>query len=166
MEKNDNRLYARIRDELAARVHEKARYLQQNPNHLVNVMVEGCLAAMDGESDNYKVPVVELFRRASGKTKNSTVSRVMQAVADLSTDLTWKVKPNKPTMSQLREKTFSLAVSLLSERVENEGSLTESALLEHTWRAYYAAMEMLGIRQYSKETVEQKIKKIKSASAS
>ena len=56
-----------IRPDLVPRLIEKARELKQNPNHLVNLLTEGGLDAMDAEGA-YESPIVQLYRSSHGKT--------------------------------------------------------------------------------------------------
>lgn len=147
MAKKEERVFARIRDDLSARLLAKQDKLMQSPNSMVNLMVEGCLDAMEKEPDYYRIPVVELYRRAVGKYNTSLFSRVMTSVADLSSDLYFKTTPTAPTMKLWREKCFEIAVIKASEHVEKEESLSEKDLIKLTREASDEAADLLGIER-------------------
>ena len=60
-----------IRQDLIPRLIERARELKQNPNQMVNLLVEGGLDTMDADGV-YESPVVQLYRSSHGKTPMTT----------------------------------------------------------------------------------------------
>lgn len=52
---------------LLPRLIKKSEELQQNANHLANLLMEGGLDAMDAESI-HEIPIVQLYRTLKGKT--------------------------------------------------------------------------------------------------
>ena len=57
-----------LRVDLIDRVLEKAKLLQQGPNNLVNLCVEGVLDAMDAPGTGYDIPILSLYNQVKGKT--------------------------------------------------------------------------------------------------